>query len=92
MHKHVLLHIIEALGQHDEYFQLRVDETSRSSISPLQKCSVVICMLEFGTYVDSVKNYLRIGETTTLKWVVTFTRDVIGHYNYEIQPLKTSNT
>jgi len=35
MRKHFFLRIVEALGQHDEYFQLRVDATGRSDISPL---------------------------------------------------------
>jgi len=74
MHKHVFLHIIEALGQYDEYFQLRVDATGRSGISPLQKCTVVIRMLAYGTSTDSVDDYLRIGETTTPKCVNKFTR------------------
>ncbi|XP_058754741.1 uncharacterized protein LOC131627906 [Vicia villosa] len=78
MHKHVFLHIVEALGQHDEYFQMRVDATGRSSLSPLQKCTVVIRMLAYGTSADIVDAYLRIGETTTLKYVDKFTRGVIS--------------
>ncbi|XP_024636568.1 uncharacterized protein [Medicago truncatula] len=78
MHKHVFLRIVEALGQYDGYFQLRVDATSRSGISPLQKCTVVIRMLAYGTSADSVDDYLRIGETATLKRVDKFTRGVIS--------------
>jgi hypothetical protein len=78
MHKHVFLRIVEALGQHDEYFQLRIDATGRSDLSPLQKCIAVIRMLAYGTSADSVDDYLRIGETTTLKCVDKFTRGVIN--------------
>ncbi|KAK2357493.1 hypothetical protein QL285_094758 [Trifolium repens] len=78
MHKHVFLRIVEALGQHDEYFQLRIDATGRSGLSPLQKCTAVIRMLAYGTSADSVDDYLRIGETTTLKCVDKFTRGVIN--------------
>ncbi|CAK8532769.1 unnamed protein product [Lathyrus sativus] len=35
MHKHVFLRIVEALGQHDEYFRMMVDATGRASLSPL---------------------------------------------------------
>ncbi|XP_058741338.1 uncharacterized protein LOC131613706 [Vicia villosa] len=78
MRKHVFLRIVEALGQHDEYFRMMVDATGRSSLSPLQKCTVVIRMLAYGTSADSVDDYLRIGETTTLKCVDKFTRGVIN--------------
>ncbi|CAK8540846.1 unnamed protein product [Lathyrus sativus] len=78
MHTHVFLRIVEALGQHDEYFQLKIDATGRSSLSPLQKCIIVIHMLAYGTSADSVDDYLRIGETTTLKCVDKFTRGVIS--------------
>ncbi|CAK8562180.1 unnamed protein product [Lathyrus sativus] len=78
MHKHVFLRIVEALGQHDEYFRMMVDATGRASLSPLQKCTVVIRMLAYGTSADSVDDYLRIGETTTLKCVDKFTRGVIN--------------
>jgi hypothetical protein len=78
MRKHVFLRIVEALSQHDEYFQPRVDATGRSSISPLQKCTAVIRMLAYGASADNVDEYLRIGETTTLKCVDKFTRGVIS--------------
>ncbi|CAK8532688.1 unnamed protein product [Lathyrus sativus] len=78
MHKHVFLRIVEALGQHDEYFRMMVDATGRASLSPLQKCTAVIRMLAYGTSADSVDDYLRIGETTTLKCVDKFTRGVIN--------------
>ncbi|XP_045827610.1 uncharacterized protein LOC123919682 [Trifolium pratense] len=78
MHKHVFLRIVEALSQHDEYFRMTVDAIGRSSLSPLQKCTVVIRMLAYGGSADSVDDYLRIGETTTLKCVDKFTRGVIS--------------
>lgn len=65
----MFLCIVETLGQHDEYFLMMVDATSRSSLSPLQKCTVVIRMLAYETSADSVDDYLRIGETTILKCV-----------------------
>ncbi|CAK8536355.1 unnamed protein product [Lathyrus sativus] len=78
MHKHVFLRIVEAIGQHDEYFRMMVDATGRASLLLLQKCTVVIRMLAYGTSADSVDDYLRIGETTTLKCVDKFTRGVIN--------------
>ncbi|CAK8573544.1 unnamed protein product [Lathyrus sativus] len=39
MHKHVFLRIVDALGNHDEYFQMKVDATGKMGFSPLQKCT-----------------------------------------------------
>ncbi|XP_058726961.1 uncharacterized protein LOC131598366 [Vicia villosa] len=78
MYKHVFLRIVEALGQHNEYFQLKTDATGRSGLSPLQKCTAIIRMLAYGTSSDNVDYYLRIGETTTLKCIDNFTRGVIS--------------
>ncbi|CAK8536735.1 unnamed protein product [Lathyrus sativus] len=66
MYKHVFLRIVEALGQYGEYFRMMVDATGRSSLSPLQKCIVVIRMLAYGTSANIVDDYLRIDETVTL--------------------------
>lgn len=62
MHKHMFLHIVEALCQHDEYFQMKVDETGRSSISPLQK-HIVFYLYVGITSIDNMDSYLRISET-----------------------------
>ena len=78
MHRHVFLRIVTALGNHDDYFQMRADATGKMGLSPLQKCTAAIRMLAYGTSADSVDDYLRIGETTTLKCVDKFTRGVIN--------------
>lgn len=78
MHKHGFLHIVEVLGQHNEYFRTRVDATGRWSISPLHKCIIVISMMAYGTSTESVDDYLRIDETMTLKYVNKFTRGIIS--------------
>lgn len=59
---------------------MMVDATGRLSLSPLQKCIVVIRMLAYGISADSVDDYLRIGETTILKCVDKFTRGVISFF------------
>ncbi|KAG5065843.1 hypothetical protein JHK86_009574 [Glycine max] len=37
MRRHVFLRIVDALNNHDEYFQMRVDALCRKGLSPLQK-------------------------------------------------------
>src|ERR1044072_8135517 len=43
MHRHVFFRIVDALGNHDEYFQMRVDATGKMGLSQLHKCMSAIC-------------------------------------------------
>ncbi|CAK8543660.1 unnamed protein product [Lathyrus sativus] len=72
MRRHVFLHIVEALGNHDEYFQRRIDAVGRMGLSPLQKCTTALRILAYGSPVDSVDDYVRIGESTTLECLDRF--------------------
>ncbi|KAK7273810.1 hypothetical protein RIF29_14873 [Crotalaria pallida] len=58
MHKHVFLRIVQALGEHDEYFRMRVDERGREDLSPLQKCTSAIRMLAYASPADSLDDYV----------------------------------
>ena len=58
MHRHLFLRIVETLGNHDEYFQMRVDATGKMGLSPLQKCTSAIRMLAYGSPADSVDEYV----------------------------------
>ncbi|XP_058768041.1 uncharacterized protein LOC131641753 [Vicia villosa] len=46
-----------ALGNHDEYFRMRVDATGKMGLSPLQKCTSAIRMLAYGSAADIVDKY-----------------------------------
>ncbi|KAK2421786.1 hypothetical protein QL285_032376 [Trifolium repens] len=76
MHRHVFLRIVAALGNHDEYFQMRVDATRKMGLSPLQKCTAAIRMLAYGSPADIVDEYVRIGESTTIECLERFVRGV----------------
>ena len=62
MRRHVFLRIVDALNNHDEYFQMRVDALHRKGLSPLQKCTSAIRILAYGSPVNSVDEYVRIGK------------------------------
>ncbi|XP_004516970.1 uncharacterized protein, partial [Cicer arietinum] len=66
MHRHVFLRIVTTLGNHDEYFQMKVDATGKTGLSPLQKCTAAIRILAYGSPSDSVDEYVRIGENTAI--------------------------
>ncbi|XP_058750431.1 uncharacterized protein LOC131623441 [Vicia villosa] len=76
MHRHVFLRIVVVLGNHDEYFQMRVDATGKMGLSPLQKCTCTIRMLAYGSPADSVDEYVRIGESTSIECLERFVRGV----------------
>ena len=76
MRRHVFLRIVEALGNHDEYFQIRSDAVGRMGLSPLQKCTAALRILAYGSPADSVDDYVRIGESTTLECLDRFVMGV----------------
>ncbi|CAK8539452.1 unnamed protein product [Lathyrus sativus] len=76
MHRHVFLRIVDALGNHDEYFQMRVDATDKMGLSPLQKCTSAIRMLAYGSPADLVDEYVRIGESTSIECLERFVKGV----------------
>ncbi|KAI5443659.1 hypothetical protein KIW84_012346 [Lathyrus oleraceus] len=76
MHRHVFLRIVDALGNHDEYFQMRVDATGKMGLSPLQKCTSAIRMLAYGSLADLVDEYVRIDEITSIECLERFVKGV----------------
>ncbi|KAL5162072.1 hypothetical protein HKD37_07G019244 [Glycine soja] len=48
MQRHLFLRIVDALKNHDEYFQMRVDALRRKGLSPLQKCTTA-SILTYGS-------------------------------------------
>jgi hypothetical protein len=76
MRRHVFLRIVEALGNHDEYFQTRVDAVRKVGLSPLQKCTAALRMLAYGVPADNVDDYVRIGESTAVECLERFVTGV----------------
>ena len=61
------MHIVDRLSNEDGL--------GRMSLSPLQKCTAAIRVLAYGTAVDTVDEYLRLGETTTRLCVENFWKE-----------------
>lgn len=72
----MFLRIVDALGNHDEYFQTRFDVADIMSLSPLQKCTITICVLAYKSPASNVDYYVQIGETTARECLETFVRGV----------------
>lgn len=60
--KHLFLCIVKSFGQWSPYFNNRADSAGRIGLSPLQKCTTVMCMLAYGTPADALDEYLKIGK------------------------------
>ena len=76
MQRHVFLRVVEALDNHDEYFQMGVDATRRKGLSSLQKCIVAFCIFAYGSFVDSVDEYIRIVETIVVECLQRFVSSI----------------
>jgi len=60
------MHMLEALGNPYEYFQLRYDAIGNYELMSLTKCTTALRMLAYGISNDCVDKYLKIGESTSL--------------------------
>ncbi|KAG4922284.1 hypothetical protein JHK82_051254 [Glycine max] len=72
----LFIRIINALSNHDEYFQMRSDVVGRMCLSPLQKCIAAIRILAYGSHADCVDEYVRIDECTATQCLQKFVRGV----------------
>ncbi|XP_048599600.1 uncharacterized protein LOC125579783 [Brassica napus] len=83
MNKDLFLRIVYGLSENFPFFQQRRDATGRLGLSALQKCTAAIRMLAYGSAVDTVDEYLRLGETTALSCLHNFTDGIIQLFGGE---------
>ncbi|XP_050918329.1 uncharacterized protein LOC127135730 [Lathyrus oleraceus] len=81
-----------ALGNHDEYFQMRVDATGKMGLSPLQKCTSAIQRFVKGVNVVFGTEYLRKPNNTDVEHLLQMgeSRGFPGSNN-DINVLNQSN-
>jgi len=73
MQNHLFLRIVDALGNHSEYFPLRHYATGKRWLVPLTKCTVTMRMFAYGITANCVdKKYLKIGASTALECIKKF--------------------
>ncbi|XP_023633251.1 uncharacterized protein LOC111828755 [Capsella rubella] len=77
MNKNLFMRIVDRLTNEIPFFPQRRDATGRLGFSPLQKCTAAIRMLAYGCAADAVDEYLRIGETTSMKCMQHFLDGII---------------
>jgi hypothetical protein len=84
MHRPLFLRIVNAVEQHDDYFQLKRNASHQKGLSCLQKATAVFRMLTYGVPADATDEYVRIGESTTLKSLRRFVKAVIDVFEEEL--------
>ena len=79
----LFLRILHTLQQHDHYFVQRRNVANTVGLSGEQKMTVALRMLAYGMSADSLDEYVRIGETTTIQCVKRFCQGVVQIFGPE---------
>ncbi|XP_020266798.1 uncharacterized protein LOC109842316 [Asparagus officinalis] len=77
MSRSLFLRIVDAVKDHDYYFQQRSDGLGRMRLSPLQKVIAVFRMLAYGLPADGTDEYVKIGESTAIESMKRFCRAMV---------------
>ena len=80
MSRPLFLLIANEVKQYDSYFIQRIDAIGVLGLSSLQKITAAYRILVYGTPADSVDEYIRIGESTTIESLRRFVKAVIAMF------------
>ena len=78
MSRPLFLRIVNEVKQYDPYFIQRTYAIGVLGLSSLQKITAAYRILVYGTPTDSVDEYIRIGESTTIESLRRFVKAVIA--------------
>ena len=79
----MFLQILHTLQQRNQYFVQRRNAANTLGLSDEQKITVALRMLAYGMVADSLDEYVRIGETTTIECVKRFCQVVVEIFGPE---------
>jgi hypothetical protein len=91
MSRSLFIHIVDAVKDHDPYFQQRADSTGRLGLSPLQKVTAVFRMLAYGVAADATDEYVKIGESTAIQSMKRFCRAIVEIFTDQYLRTPTAN-
>ena len=80
MSRPLFLRIVNEVEQYDPYFIQRTDVVGVLGLSSLQKIIAAYRILAYGTPTDSVDEYIKIGESTTIESLRRFVKAVIAMF------------
>ena len=72
LNRSLFLRILHTLQQHNDYFVQRRNAANTVGLSGEQKMTVALRMLAYSMSADSLDEYVKIGETTTIECVKRF--------------------
>ncbi|XP_038695447.1 uncharacterized protein LOC119992726 [Tripterygium wilfordii] len=78
MSRSLFLRILSTIEGFDPYFVQKREDLDVLGLSPLQKVTSAIRMLAYGASVDSVDDYVRIGESTAIESLKRFAQAIIA--------------
>ena len=79
----LFLRILHTLQQRNQYFVQRRNAANTLGLSGEQKMTAALRMLAYGMYANSLDEYVRIGETTTIECVKRFCQGVVEIFEPE---------
>ena len=74
---------MQAVEQHDNYFEQKRDRVGRLGLSSLQKITAAIFMLSYGVPADFMDQYIRIGESIVIESLRRFVTTVVDVFGEE---------
>ncbi|XP_068311133.1 uncharacterized protein [Pyrus communis] len=80
MRRELFESILNAVVNHDHYFERRVDATGRQGLSPHQNLTSAFRMLANGCSTDSTDKYCRLAESTVIEKLMRFCKAIEGIY------------
>ncbi|XP_042410072.1 uncharacterized protein LOC121999455 [Zingiber officinale] len=83
MNHDLFLRILNNVEKHEPYFVQRRNAAGTLGLSSLQKVTATLRILAYGVGADLLDEYVRIGETTTIKSMKLFVKAVISIFGGE---------
>jgi hypothetical protein len=67
MRRHLVLRVVDAVVEVDDYFAFKKDATGKPGAQPLQKVTAALRMLAYGAAADQLDEWIRLGKSTILE-------------------------
>ncbi|GAB2287602.1 hypothetical protein Dimus_037941 [Dionaea muscipula] len=83
MNRSLFIRILDGIQHYDDYFIQKNDVVGVPGLTGLQKMIVAIRVMAYDMPADAVDEYVRIGESTTVKALQRFCRAIVGVYEEE---------
>ena len=80
MSRKLFLRIVNSILEFDNYFKCKKDCTDSLGFTLIQKCTTSMRMLAYGALGDSLNDYGRMAESTTIECFYKFCRAVVAMF------------